>query len=98
MRNIIFLIALFSIAACSSKIDSNNIQVVTFDTSIHCENCVSTMFDSLPKEDGVIDLEVGLEEKTVTVTFNADVVKVEQLAEKINELGYSAYVKNLSIL
>lgn len=93
-KNVILLIILV-FAACSSQIDSNNLQVVTFDTSIHCDNCVNTMFDNLPKEQGVVDLEIELNEKTVTILFNSSETSIEKLAGKINELGYSAFVKEL---
>ncbi|MBK8943966.1 MAG: heavy-metal-associated domain-containing protein [Ignavibacteriae bacterium] len=88
-------ILILFIISCSANINSNNLKVATFDTSIHCENCVNTMFDNLPKENGVVDLKVELNEKTVTVIFNTEETTVEKLAEKINELGYSAYIKNL---
>jgi copper chaperone CopZ len=96
MKDILLIFIIVIAAACSSQIDSNNLQVVTFDTSIHCENCVNTMFNNLPKEQGVLDLKVELNEKTVTVLFNSEETSVEKLAEKINELGYSAFVKNVT--
>ncbi|MBK7105632.1 MAG: heavy-metal-associated domain-containing protein [Ignavibacteriae bacterium] len=96
MKNLFKYFILVLFAACSANLDPNNLKVVTFDTSIHCENCVNTMLDNLPKEAGVVDLKVELNEKLVTLVFNSEETTVEKLAEKINELGYSAYVKSIN--
>ena len=87
---------LIVVTACGSVETTEKIQVVTFDTSIHCKDCVNTMFDNLPKEDGVVDLEVTLDEKSVTIIFNSEKTSVEKLANTINDLGYYAYVKNVN--
>lgn len=96
MKKLILYILLITATACSSAESTESMQAVVFDTSIHCEDCVNTMFDNLPKEDGVVDLEVGLDEKTVTIVFDSAETSVENLANKINDLGYYAYVKNVS--
>lgn len=96
MKKLIIYIILIVVTACSSVETTEKIQVVTFDTSIHCKDCVNTMFDNLPKEDGVVDLEVTLDEKSVTIVFNSEKTSVEKLANKINDLGYYAYVKNVN--
>lgn len=96
MKNImIFTISLILLIACSADITSDNIQSVTFDTSLKCEDCVTKMFDNLPHEKGVVDLEVSYEEKLVTIVFNKSETSVDELADKINEMGYSAFVKDL---
>ena len=95
MKTIFIMLLLLIISACSSKIDNNNLKIVTFDTSLKCADCVDKMFNNLPKEEGVIDLEVSYDEKEVTLVFNPDATSVDRLAGIINELGYSAYVKNL---
>ncbi|MFH1197046.1 MAG: heavy metal-associated domain-containing protein [bacterium] len=94
MKKLLIILFAVSISACSSDLSKNEFKIVSFDTSIHCDACVNTVFDNLPKETGVVDLKVDLESKTVTVVFNPDKTSVEKLAEKINELGYSAYVKS----
>lgn len=49
--------------ACSADITKDELKVVTFDTSLDCHDCETKMFNVLPKEVGVVDLEVLLEEK-----------------------------------
>jgi len=98
MRILNFKFILLSLiaGACSSDVTTLNLQSVVFDTSIHCADCVNTMFDNLPKVAGVVDLNIELDKKAVTIVFDPAEISVEKLAEKINELGYSAYVKELS--
>ena len=97
MKYIIFssilLITLF--AACSAPTDENQLKLVSFDTSIDCEGCKDKIMDSLPKESGIVDVNVQVEEKVVTVVFNSSELSVEQIAEKLNELGYSAFILKL---
>ena len=82
---------LLIITACSATPEANY-KIVSFDTSLTCDHCKTTMFNNLPKEKGVVDLKVSVEEKTVTILFDENETTVEKLAEKIYSLGYSAYV------
>lgn len=84
-------ILLLLLAACSATPEANY-KIVSFDTSLTCDHCKQTMFDNLPKEKGVIDLKVSVEEKIVTILYNNKETTVEKLADKIINLGYSAYV------
>ena len=85
-------IIIILLAACSATSVEDNYKIVSFDTSLTCENCKTKMFDNLPKEEGVVDLKVSVEEKVVTILYNDKETTVEKLAEKIYSLGYSAYV------
>lgn len=95
MKKIKIYLLLLLTAACSTDVSTENHMMVVFDTSIHCSDCVDTIFDNMPKESGVVDLKAELETKTVTIIFDSSETTVEKLAEKINELGYSAFVKSL---
>ena len=95
MKKIIAVIVLTLLVACSANVASEEIKVVTFDTSLKCADCETKMFDALPKEAGVVDLEVSFEKKIVKIVFNSTETTIDKLAEKINEMGYSAFVKDL---
>jgi copper chaperone CopZ len=95
MKKYSIIILLFFLAACSADLTKNEIKTVTFDTSLKCADCETKMFDTLPKEAGVLDLEVSFEKKIVKIVFNSAETSVDKLAEKINEMGYSAFVKEL---
>lgn len=94
--NLFFAIALLTLSLIASGNENKNIKKVIFDTSIHCNNCSDKLFNSLPKESGVIDLKVNIKDKEVTVVFDSQKITVDKLAEMINKLGYSAYIKNIS--
>ncbi len=97
LLKIYFSIILLIITACSAAGSEDNLKIVSFDTSITCDHCKTVMFDNLPKEKGVIDLKVNVEEKTVTILFNNKTTTIEKLAENISELGYSTYVKSVKV-
>lgn len=90
--NILLVILLVLITACSSTSVEDNYKIVSFDTSLTCDHCKSVMFDNIPKENGVIDLKVNVEKKVVKILFNEKETTVETLADVIYGLGYSAYV------
>ena len=63
---------------------------VTFDSSMHCENCVKKLTDNLAYAKGVKDLKISLETNTITVTYDAAKTDEETLAGIIRKLGYTA--------
>ena len=95
MKKIIAVLILSLFVACSADISSEGTKVVTFDTSLKCIDCEAKLFDALPKEAGVLDLEVSFEQKMVKIVFDSTETTVDKLAEKLNEMGYSAFVKDL---
>ncbi len=93
MRNYLsIIIVLFFVSACSVFMEGDSIRSVTFKTSIHCQDCVDTVFNSLPKEKGVVDLKIELETKLVTVFYNENETEINKLVEFLNNLGYTAFV------
>ena len=92
LKNIYLIGILFLIITACSATPEANYKIVSFDTSLTCDHCKTTMLDNLPKEKGVVDLKVSVEEKNVTILFNGKETTVENLADKIYNLGYSAYV------
>ena len=71
---------------------SNEIQTVTFVTSMHCQNCVSTIMGSLPKEKGVKDVRCNLNTKQVTVQFQKGRTSTETIIRDFEKLGYTAKI------
>jgi len=57
---------------------------------MHCEGCVKTITAALSKLKGVDEVNVSLEQKQATVTYDANRVTVERLAEVIRSKGYEA--------
>jgi len=63
---------------------------VVFDTDIHCKNCAKKIEDNIAFEKGVKDLEISIEAKTVTVSFDPTKTDAETLRVAIEKLGYQA--------
>lgn len=65
---------------------------VVFASNVHCDNCAKKIRENVSFEKGVKDLDVSVEGKTVTVTFNPAKTDTLKLKKAINKLGYTADV------
>ncbi|MGE6489372.1 copper chaperone CopZ [Paenisporosarcina sp. NPDC076898] len=54
-----------------------------------CGHCVKAIESSVTEISGVDNVQVHLENGTVDVEFNKDVVEVEQITNTIEEQGYT---------
>lgn len=71
---------------------------VVYATSIDCRNCVNKIQNNIAFEKGVEDLDVSLEDKTVTIDFNEARTDTVKLADAIHRLGYEAVVIEYKII
>ena len=55
--------------------------------SIMCMHCVSKVKDALYKIDGVLDVKISLEKKTVTLESVSNVT-VDEIRERLKNIGY----------
>ena len=91
LRSVLLLALLFSaFATVEAKTEK---ETVTFSVAMHCENCKKKIERNLAYEKGVLDLEVNLKEKTVTVTYDAAKTDVKKLTDALKKIGYEAAVK-----
>lgn len=90
LSKIFFVLLSFSFLGFPQS--EETIKEVTFDTSIHCDGCVEKVYDNLSFEDGVVDLDVNLEEKTVRVIYNSQQTNTDNLTEALKNLGYKAVI------
>ncbi|MGM9740550.1 MAG: heavy-metal-associated domain-containing protein [Candidatus Cryptobacteroides sp.] len=63
-------------------------KTVTFNVSMHCGNCVKKINENISFEKGVKNLEVSLDKKTVTVTYDPAKTDVTKLKAALEKLGY----------
>ena len=89
----IFTLALSAGVSAQNKKKSQNLQEVTFVTTIDCKNCVKKVEANLPYEKGIKDMNVTLEDKTIWIKYDAYKTDKEKLAEAIRKLGYEAEEK-----
>jgi len=83
---------LFAINAQEKK--NSTLATVTFDVSIHCNDCKNKIEKNISWEKGVKDLSVSVEKKTVTVTFDTKQTSKENLQKAIEKLGFTCSTKN----
>ena len=95
-RNIMISIAvLLFLAPLSLGAQNRNreIDTVKFVTNIECDNCVNTIMKNIPFEKGVKDVKCDLVTKEVTIGYQKDKTKPEQLRRALEKLGYKAKEK-----
>jgi copper chaperone CopZ len=82
------LIAVTSVIIFSSmNVFANEIQIRTSAFSEMCKNKIESV---LKNQKGVSDAFLSMSDKIVTITYNSDMVKPEDLQKSIKELGYDA--------
>lgn len=64
-------------------------KTVTFNVGLHCQNCVKKVKENISFEKGVKALDVNLEKKTVTVTYDPAKTDEATLKKAIEKLGYT---------
>lgn len=85
------LLFLFSSVSLSGQEkNKKEIATVSFETSIDCDHCVSMIMKNIPFEKGVKDVKCDLSTKVVTIQYQKDKNKPEQLKRALEKLGYTA--------
>ena len=63
---------------------------VTYNVNIHCKSCVNKLTDNLSFLRGVEDLKISLDDKTVSITYDAAKTDEAALVKAIEKCGYTA--------
>lgn len=95
MKKIILmcLVALFGIGlvdAQEPRRGERATETIVFDTSIDCAGCARKVNNTIPYERGVKNVEVDLEAKTVTVTFDPTKTNEETLIRAFERVRIEA--------
>lgn len=72
------------------------IDLQTIEVSVHgmtCQSCVKNITLSMKDKEGIIDIQVSLENELAVVKFDPVRVTQEQIIEHINEMGFDAELK-----
>jgi len=92
-RNIIIttvMLLIFSAASLAQDKGKKELSTVRFETSIDCENCVSTIMKNIPYIKGVKEVKCDLSTKEVSIEYQKTKTKPELLKRAIEKLGYTA--------
>lgn len=87
---IVMAVALFFATVCGAK----DIKTVVLKTApeMHCANCENKIKNNIRFEKGIKDIITNLEDKTVTIKYDADKTTVENIIVGFAKIGYKATV------
>lgn len=69
-------------------------KIVLSVTDMHCPSCPKLIIMDLMDVKGVSKAEASLENKTVTVEFDPEIVDSQLIIKTIKESGYSAKIQS----
>ena len=93
MKSII--LALFCCVALG--ISAKDVKTIVFNTQppMHCENCENRIKESLKFEKGVKDIVTNLDDKTVTVKYDAEKTTPDNIVKALAKANYTATEANV---
>lgn len=87
---IIFIGLLTIVSYYSYGQDESKIRKIEIKVSLQCEMCKERILSNLSFEKGIKDIDVNIEEKTVSVSYNTDKTSPEKIRTAISKIGYDA--------
>ncbi len=88
MRTKLLLAALAIASVCNAK-DIKTV-VVTTTPEMHCSGCEKKIKDNIRFEKGIKDIRTNLDDKTVTIDYDADKTSVEAILKAFRKIKYEA--------
>lgn len=80
--------ALAIAATCAAK-DIKTV-VLTTNPEMHCMGCEKKIKENIRFEKGIKDIKTNLEDKTVTIVYDADKTNVEAIIAAFKKISYEA--------
>ena len=88
MRTIVLFMALAVAAVCAAK-DIKTV-VLTTNPEMHCTNCEQKIKNNIRFEKGIKSIKTNLDNKTVTIEYDADKTNVKNIIEGFKKIKYEA--------
>ena len=88
VRTKALFIALALTLACQAK-DIKTV-VLTTNPQMHCANCEKKIKDNIRFEKGIKSIKTNLDDKTVTIEYDADKTTVPAIIEGFKKIKYEA--------
>jgi len=95
MKTILKAIVFYLAIGCTplyAQDTKKGVEEVCFNVSMSCHNCQNKIEKNIPWEKGVKDLKVNLEEKTVTIKYDAKKTTVEKLKTALEGLDFTCSI------
>lgn len=83
---VLALVTLSVVPVQAQKKATKKSEVVTFVTTLDCENCAKKVLNVIPFKKGVKDMSVDVPTKVVEVTFDPRKTTVEVLVEELQKI------------
>lgn len=88
MKKILMILSLiFLFAACKTEPKAENVKYLT---SLHCDGCKQTISNKLDKTKGIMNYNVEVDTKIVSIQYDANVTDSLKLKTLLIDLGYTA--------
>lgn len=92
MKRIVVL-SLLAIVLGGLNASAKNMRKVTFKVQqMVCQNCEKKVQKNIAFEKGLKDLKTNLQDKTVTIVYDADKTSIEELKKGFAKFNYEAKV------
>ena len=88
MRTKVLFMALALATVCFGK-DIKTV-VLTTQPEMHCANCEKKIKDNIRFEKGIKSIKTSLDDKTVTIEYDADKTSVDKIKEGFKKIKYEA--------
>ena len=88
MRTKVLFIALALTLACQAK-DIKTV-VLTTNPEMHCSGCEKKIKENIRFEKGIMSIKTNLDDKTVTIEYDADKTTVEDIIKGFEKIKYEA--------
>ncbi len=92
MKKILSLCLIMAMTIGASQAKKDDVVTTKFQTNVDCPNCTKKIMNKLPYEKGVKDVEVDLEKKIVTVSYDGKKSSDSLVMKSLHRLGVSATV------
>ena len=82
------MMALAIAATCAAK-DIKTV-ILTTHPEMHCTGCEQKIKNHIRFEKGIKDIRTNLDDKTVTIEYDADKTNVENIIKRFKKINYEA--------
>ena len=89
MRRLSFIIFALSLSVALFAKDIKTVVLKT-QPEIHCANCEKKIKDNIRFEKGIKSIKTSLENKTVTIEYDADKTNVSNIIQAFKKIKYQA--------
>lgn len=89
MKNLVIILSVFLFSSCAVFKPAEK-EVVKIQTNAECGMCKERIEGELNYVKGIVFAELHVESKVLTVKYKPNKISLEEIREKVSEIGYNA--------